>query len=108
MNIVGLTGGTKPPDLGDGALTVMEDVEPYIDWNIPPDEDEQKVALPTSDNLLDKETREKIVLLFSEGGQGLDVIEYKHFFLPIQQETWHASEFFGGDIFCGLVLGDEV
>ena len=93
MNIVGPTGCTKFPDLGDGALTVMEDVEPYIDWINSPDEDEQKVVLPTSDNLLEKETRQKIVLLFSEGGQGLDVIVYINVFPPIRQEIWHASEF---------------
>lgn len=108
MNIVGPTGGTRPPDLGNGALTVMEEVEPYIDWIISPDEDEQKVILPTSDNLLDKEIREKLPLLFSGEEQGLDATTHVKFFTLVPQWAWHASEFFGGDIFCALVLGFEV
>lgn len=49
----------------DGALAEMEDIEPYIDWILPSKKDNQEIPPPVGENLLDKESREKLPPLYS-------------------------------------------
>jgi hypothetical protein len=49
----------------DQSLAGMEDIEPFTDWKIPPDEEDQKVIPPTGENLLDKKSRDKFPPLYS-------------------------------------------
>ena len=44
----------------DGALAEMEDIEPYIDWILPTEGEENKP--PTDENLLDDESRERMTV----------------------------------------------
>ncbi|MFC1923653.1 hypothetical protein ACFLY4_10240, partial [Chloroflexota bacterium] len=46
----------------DGALAEMEDIEPYIDWILPTEEEENKNIPPTDENLLDDESRERMTM----------------------------------------------
>jgi hypothetical protein len=60
---------------------------------------------PTGDNLLDRESREKLPPLYSGEEQGLDALAQVKFFTPTSNWTWYASEFNGDDVFFGLVIG---
>lgn len=92
----------------DGALAEMEDIEPFIDWILPPDEEDKKAIPPPGGNLLDKESREKLPPLYTGEEQGLDALAQVKFFTPDAQWTWYVSEFDGEDIFIGLVIGLEI
>ena len=92
----------------DGALAEMEDIEPFLDWIIPLDDEELTIVPPTGDNLLDKESCEKLPPLYSGEEQGLETLAPVKFFTPDAQWTWYASEFDGEDIFFGLVVGLEI
>jgi len=92
----------------DGALAEMEDIEPYIDWILPQEEEDQKIVPPTGENLLDNESREKLPPLYSGEEKGLGALAQVKFFTPDAQWTWYASEFDGEDIFFGLVIGLEI
>ena len=63
---------------------------------------------PTGDNLLDRESREKLPPLYSGEEQGLDALAQVKFFTPDAQWSWFASEFDGENIFFGLVSGLEL
>ena len=92
----------------DGALAEMEDIEPYIDWILHQEDEDQKVVPPTGENLLDKESREKLPTLYSGEDKGLGALAPVKFFTPDSSWTWYASEFDGEDIFFGLVIGLEI
>ena len=63
---------------------------------------------PIKGNLLNKESRDKLLELYSGEELGLDSIAQVKFFTPDSNWTWYASEFDGEDIFFGLVSGLEV
>ena len=92
----------------DGALAEMEEIEPYIDWILPQEDEDQKVVPPTGENLLDIESREKLPPLYSGEEKGLGALARVKFFTPDSSWTWYASEFDGEDIFFGLVIGFEI
>jgi len=92
----------------DGALAEMEDIEPYIDWIIPKEKEEQTIIPPTGENLLDQKSRETLHPLYSGEEKGLGALVQVKFFTPDAQWTWYASEFDGEDIFFGLVIGLEI
>lgn len=92
----------------DGALAEMEDIEPYIDWIIPKEKEEQTIIPPTGENLLDQKSRETLPPLYSGEEKGLGALVQVKFFTPDAQWTWYASEFDGEDIFFGLVIGLEI
>jgi len=66
------------------------------------------LKLPTGDNLLDPESKEKLPALYSGEELGLMAIALVKFFTPDSNWTWYASEFDGEDLFFGLVSGLEV
>ena len=65
----------------------------------------ERQPAPTSENLLDPESREKLPPLYSGEELGLDALAQVKFFTPDAQWTWYASEFDGENIFFGLVNG---
>ena len=69
---------------------------------------ERGQGIPRGYKLLDKETREKLPLLYSGEELGLDAKAHVKFFTPDSNWTWYASEFDGDDILFGLVSGFEV
>jgi hypothetical protein len=68
----------------------------------------EHLNLPTGDNLLDPESREKLPPLYSCEELGLMTVALVKFFSPDSGWTWYASEFDGEDTFFGLVIGSEV
>ena len=92
----------------DGALAEFQNLEHLADWIVGDPEDEQRIIPPTGENLLDKESREKLPPLYSGEEKGLDAQAQIKFFTPDAQWTWYASEFNGDDIFFGLVSGLEI
>jgi hypothetical protein len=92
----------------DSALAEMDEIEPFLDWILPPEKEDKKTILPTGENLLDDESQEKLPPLYSGEEQGLDALAQVKFFTPDAQWTWYASEFDGEDIFFGLVIGFEI
>ena len=63
---------------------------------------------PQPDTLLDAESRSRLPELYSTELSGLDAIVQVKFFTPDASWTWYATEFDGGDIFFGLVIGFEI
>ena len=92
----------------DGALAELDDLGSLANWLVEDTEDEPEIILPTGENLLDQESREKLPPLYSGEDQGLDALAQVKFFTPDAQWTWYASEFDGEDIFFGLVNGLEL
>jgi hypothetical protein len=92
----------------DGALSEMEDIEPFIDWILPQEDEHKKIIPPSGENLLDNESREKLPALYSGEEKGLGAQAQVKFFTPDSSWTWYASEFDGEDIFFGLVIGFEI
>jgi len=92
----------------DGALAEFEDIEHLADWIAPDPEEDQNPIPPTGENLLDYESREILLPLYSGEEKGLDALAQVKFFTPDAQWTWYASEFDGEDIFFGLVSGLEL
>jgi hypothetical protein len=68
----------------------------------------EQERLPFGENLLDKNSREKLPPLYSSETLGLMAIAPVKFFTPDSNWSWYASEFDGNDIFFGLVAGFEV
>ena len=69
---------------------------------------ELEISFPRGHELLTKEIREKLPLLYANEELGLDALAHVKFFTPDSNWTWYASEFDGEDIFFGLVSGFEV
>ena len=86
----------------------MEDIEPYIDWILPQEDEDQKLVPPTGENLLDNESRDMLPPLYSGEEKGLGALAQVKFLTPDSSWTWYASEFDGEDIFFGLVIGLEI
>ena len=92
----------------DGALAEIEDLENLIEIFAEDVKEEPEIILPTGENLLDDESREKLPPLYRGEEQGLDALAQVKFFTPDAQWTWYASEFDGEDLFFGLVSGFEL
>jgi hypothetical protein len=67
-----------------------------------------EIEPPIGKNLLDDESRARLPELYSGEELGLDAQAQVKFFTPDSGWTWYASEFDGGDIFFGLVIGFEL
>jgi hypothetical protein len=72
-------------------------------------------AIPSSESpapiptiLLDAQSRERLPKLYTGEHLGLQALAQVKFFTPDASWTWYASEFDGGDIFFGLVVGFEI
>lgn len=93
----------------NGALAEMEDLESLNNWLFEIDQvAPPETQPPTGETLLDQESREKLPPLYSNEEKGLEAIALVKFFTPDSNWTWYASEFYGEDLFFGLVSGFEV
>ena len=66
------------------------------------------VTEPPGNNLLDQESREKLPVLYTQESKGLDALARVKFFTPDSSWSWFVSEFDGGDLLFGLVVGHEI
>jgi hypothetical protein len=71
----------------DGALAEMEDIEPYIDWMHPQEDEDQKIVPPTGENLLDNESRDMLPPLNSGEEKGLGALAQVKFF-TLDDSSW--------------------
>ena len=63
---------------------------------------------PTGDNLLSPRLRTKLPELYSGEKKGMDSLALFKLFTPDSSWTWYVSEYDGGDILYGLVIGLEI
>ena len=85
-------------------LAELEDLYEVSGWFA----DEPEIVPPTGENLLDKESRERLPSLYSGEEQGLDALAQVKFFTPWSNWTWYGSEYDENDILFGLVIGFEI